>query len=44
MASLIGRMKGKPFLKVRKNHTARKKGSREWSLMVRFQKETPEEF
>ncbi len=37
-------MDGKPFLKVRKNHTARKKGSKKWSLMVRFQKEMPEEF
>ncbi|MEE9116610.1 MAG: hypothetical protein V3U09_06920 [Thermoplasmata archaeon] len=44
MASLVGSMDGKPFLKVRKNHTARKKGSKKWSLMVRFQKEMPEEF
>ncbi len=44
MASLVGSMDGKPFLKIRKNHTARKKGSKEWSPMVRFQKEMPEEF
>lgn len=44
MASLIGGMKGKPFLKIRKSHTAKRKGSKEWTLMVTFQKEMPEEF
>ncbi len=44
MASLIGEMDARPVLKIRKSHSARKKGSKEWSLMVRFQKEMPEEF
>lgn len=44
IASLIGRMKGKPLLKIKESHTARRKGSKEWSLMVTFQKEMPREF
>lgn len=44
MASIIGKMDGKPFLKIKTNHTTRRKGSKEWSLMVKFQREMPEEF
>jgi len=44
MASLVARMNGRPFLKTRVHHSTRRKGSKEWSLMVRFQREMPEEF
>ncbi len=44
MASIIGEMDGKPFLKIKTNHTTGRKGSKEWSLMVEFQREMPEEF
>jgi len=37
-------MKGKPFLKIKEGQTARRKGSKEWSLMVKFQIEMPKEF
>ena len=32
------------YIRFLKTRTARRKGSREWSLMVRFQREMPEEF
>ena len=44
MASRIGKMKGAPIIKVRKNDSPRKKGSKEWKIMVEFQRGKTKEF
>jgi len=44
MATQIEKMGGKPMIKIKKGDTAKKKGSKAWSEMVRFQREEEKEF
>lgn len=44
MAKKIGEMGGRPIIKVKSNDTAKKKGVKEWSVLVKLQRDMPKEF